>query len=136
MQRRRFSLVELMVVIAIIGMLSTVVVISIVGRDYDARVAKAQSDFKTFDAAIGLFKVDTGRFPRALEELWQRPGDVRRWGPDPYIARFPPKDPWGNAYVFERRGRRYELICYGADGAPGGTEEGKDLSASELLGQS
>ena len=136
MRRAAFSLIELMVVVAIIGMLATLVVVNATGRDYDARVAKVGSDFNGLETAIATFRLANGRFPRALEELWQRPGDLPKWGPDPYLHRFPPKDPWGNLYVYEPRGRRYELISYGADGTPGGEAEAADLTATDLLGRS
>jgi general secretion pathway protein G len=88
------------------------------------------------ESAAGLFKLDTGRYPQTLQDLWVRPSNVRRWGPDPYVTKRPPRDPWGNEYIYQRIGRQIELISYGADSAPGGSDEDADLSSTTLLHES
>ena len=59
-RRRRtagFSLIELMVVIAIMGLLATVVAVNLMGRTYDAKVKKVMADFDSLGTAIKLFNV-------------------------------------------------------------------------------
>ena len=45
-----------------------------------------------------------------------------------------PKDPWQNEYVYLAPGVNgdYDIICYGADGIPGGEDENKDINSWEI----
>jgi general secretion pathway protein G len=70
--------------------------------------------------ALDLFKVDAGFYPVSLEALWIRPPYARRWGPEPYLREFPPKDPWGNEYQYRYDGfGRPRIVSLGADGRAG-----------------
>jgi general secretion pathway protein G len=131
--RRGFTLVELMVVVAIIGLLATIVAVNVFNQVPKANLARVTADMSSIENAVGLYKLDTGRYPQTLQDLWVRPSNARRWGPDPYLSKRPPKDPWGNEYLYQRTGRQVELISYGADGAPGGVDEDADLSSTALL---
>ncbi len=137
-RRRRtagFSLIELMVVIAIMGLLATVVAVNLMGRTYDAKVKKVMADFDALNKAIKLFKLDMGRYPQRLEELWTPPGGAKNWK-GPYLENTPPgpKDPWGNDYTYTPplSGTKYTLTSYGADSAPGGTGENQDLTTDNI----
>src|SRR5580704_7636536 len=91
-RRRRnagFSLIELMVVIAIMGLLATVVAVNLMGRTYDAKVKKVMADFDAMKKAINLFKLDNGRYPQRLDDLWQAPGGAKNWK-GPYLENTPP----------------------------------------------
>jgi general secretion pathway protein G len=131
--RRAFTLVELMVVVAIIGMLAAVVTINLVGQTDKARISRVKADFKVIGDAIDLFKVDCGFYPQQLSDLWERPANAKNWGPEPYLKEYPPTDPWGNEYMYERRsGSDHVVISYGADGAPGGDAETADLDSKTI----
>jgi general secretion pathway protein G len=130
-----FSLIELMVVIAIMGLLATVVAVNLMGRTYGAKVIKVQTDFNAMRNAIDMFKLDTGRYPTQLAELWQQPGGVKKWT-GPYLLDTPPgpKDPWGNDYVFTPPvgSTPYVITSYGDDGSPGGQGESQDLTTQNI----
>ena len=137
-RRRRnagFSLIELMVVIAIMGLLATVVAVNLMGRTYDAKVKKVMADFDAMSKAIKLFKLDVGRYPQRLDELWTPGGGAKNWK-GPYIENTPPapKDPWGNDYTYTPplSGGKYVITSYGEDGAPGGTSEAQDLTTDNI----
>lgn len=101
---------------------------SVWGQGHRARVQRVGADLQALRAALGLFRADTGREAERLPELWERPYDVRFWGPDPYLRDFPPRDPWGNEYVYTAGlGWQRDLVSLGADGAPGGQGEARDL---------
>ena len=130
---RAFTLVELMVVVAIIGMLAAVVTINLVGQTDKARISRVKADFKVISDAIDLFKVDNGFYPQQLSDLWERPANAKNWGPEAYLKEYPPTYPWGNEYMFERgSGSEYAVISYGADGAPGGEAETADLDSRTI----
>jgi len=137
-RRRRsrggFTLVELMVVIAIIGLLAAVVTVNVMGQTYKARKARVKADMDGIKNALKLYKVDNGLYPQQITALWENPGGLPNWGPEPYLEpeSSPPKDPWGNDYIYQFNGSDYEIITYGADGAPGGQDESQDLSSKTI----
>src|SRR5688572_12867466 len=77
-----FSLVELMVVISIIGLLSTIVAVNVLRQKGRANADKVRADVKGFDDAITLFHLHTGQYPGGLEDLIQ--SSAEGWD-GPYI---------------------------------------------------
>ena len=131
-RRQGFTLVELMVVIAILGLLGGIVAYNVMGQAAKAYKARVKADFDSMEAAIKLFKLDTGRYPRDLNELWEAPADAPNWGPEPYLEE-PPRDPWGQDYQYNANsGRDYEIVSYGADQTPGGQGENEDLNSRTI----
>ncbi len=119
-----FTLVELMIVVAIIGILAAAVLPRLSGRSEEAREAAAQSGVASIGMAIDLFQLDNRRYPERLEELIRRPSDTERWK-GPYLQRAP-VDPWGRPYGYRypgEHGLEYDLYSYGADGAEGGDDD-------------
>ena len=68
-KQRGFTLIELMVVLAIIGILAALVVPSVLGRADDARVTAARTDVGNLVQALKLYKLDNQRFPTAEQGL-------------------------------------------------------------------
>lgn len=140
--RRRvagFTLVELMVVVAIIGLLAAVVTVNVMGQAGEAKKERVKADMKNIGTALDLYKLACGRYPDAIEGLWERPGgnEGRKWN-GPYLTegQYPPVDPWGNRYDYVKTGSTYEIKSNGADGAGGGTDEDADLSSKTIFQQS
>jgi general secretion pathway protein G len=129
---RGFTLLELLVVVAIIGLLSAYVgprVLSHLGRSETA-VAKAQVD--AFAKALDTYRLDTGRYPtteQGLNALVSAPPNESRWR-GPYLGKAVPNDPWGRPYVYRLpgTGRDFDLLSLGKDGSPGGSAEDADIS--------
>ena len=133
-RRRRaagFSLIELMVVIAIMGLLATVVALNLMGQTYKAKGTKVMADFDTMKKAIQMYKLNTGQYPQQLSQLWQSSGAKGWMGP--YIDPSP-KDPWGNDYVYTPplSGGHFVITSYGADGVAGGVGENQDLTTDNI----
>lgn len=127
-----FTLLELLVVMAIIGLLA-----AYVGPKYFSQLGKseqnvAKAQVEAFAKALDTFRLDTGRYPTTAEglpALLNRPGNVRSWN-GPYLAKEVPLDPWGKAYIYKNpgsRGRDFDVISYGSDGQPGGTDTAADI---------
>ena len=127
---RRFTLIELMVVISIIGLLATIVSVSVMDSLVRSRQRVAQAEIRTLADAISLFRMEYHRQPRSLEELLEPPvvGTKRR---APFL-RSAPIDPWERPYLFERKGSDFEISTLGASGETGGDGEETDFRWSEL----
>jgi general secretion pathway protein G len=122
-----FTLIEIMVVIAIIGILATLIVPKIMGRPDEARMIAAKQDVGTIVQALKLYRLDIGRYPttdQGLKALVERPTSEpipQNWKMGGYLDSLP-KDPWGNVYQFANPGTNGEIDVYsfGSDGKPGG----------------
>jgi general secretion pathway protein G len=133
-----FTLVEMLVVIAIIGLVMGLVGPRVLNSLGEAKVKAAKLQIESFGSALDLFYLDAGRYPSASEglaALAQRPGNAPVWN-GPYLKNASvPADPWGHAYVYRVPGEKgpYEIVSLGSDGQEGGTGTAADLSNGETL---
>jgi len=126
-----FTLLELLVVVAIIGVLAGYVgprYFSQIGKS-EVNAAKAQID--ALEKALDQYRLDTGSYPTGelgLAALLQRPNNEPKWA-GPYLKKALPPDPWGRPYVYRlAENGSVHLLSYGKDGQPGGTGENADIS--------
>jgi general secretion pathway protein G len=128
-----FSLVEMLVVIAIIGLIMGLVGPRVLNYLGDSKVKAAKLQIDSFASSLDLFFLDVGRYPTAsegLSALAQRPGNTAIWN-GPYLKTGAvPSDPWGHGYLYRSPGERtpYEIVSLGADGREGGTGTAADIS--------
>ena len=129
-----FTLIELMVVLAIIGVLAAMIVPNVLGRADDARVTAARTDVGNLMQALKLYKLDNQRYPTAeqgLQALVARPSTEpvpANW--KPYLDKLP-QDPWGHAYQYLNPGLKGEVdvMSFGADGKSGGEGYHADIGS-------
>jgi general secretion pathway protein G len=135
--REGFTLIELMVVIVILGILAGLIVPRIMDRPEQAKRLKARMQIESLESALKLYKLDNGNYPdteQGLQALVEKPevGAIpSKWREGGYLEKGRvPVDPWENEFVYIAPGTfgEYDIISYGADGAPGG--EGKNLDVS------
>ena len=131
---RGFTLVEVIVVIAIIGTLATVVIVRYAGKTDQARQAAAKAQINQIEGAVIEFQAHCSRLPRSLDELVNQPGDCPNWQGSYFRSKSVPKDPWGKEYVYRQEGADFEVICLGADGQEGGEGYNRDISSLNLDG--
>ena len=122
------TLVEMIVVLAIIALVAALIVPNVIGRPDQARVTVATTDLRTISAALKMYRLDNGAYPTAeqgLAALAKRPAEgAPNWSPDGYLPQVP-ADPWGHPYVYRTTpAGAFELRSYGKDGKEGG--EGLD----------
>ncbi|MDG2141177.1 MAG: type II secretion system major pseudopilin GspG [Gammaproteobacteria bacterium] len=121
-----FTLIEILVVMAIIGMLAVMVAPNIFNQQSGAQRDAALSQISSLEAALDTYRLDTGRYPDSLSGLRENDSGRASWG-GPYLRREVPKDPWGNDYVFDSNGRDFTLFSYGPDGERGGEGDDADV---------
>ena len=129
-----FTLVELLVVLAILGMLAALVGPQVLNQLGGAKSKSAAIQISDLEQALEIYKLDVGRFPttsQGLEALVRQPSGVKGWN-GPYLKKGElPQDPWGNAYDYRYRGQNGfpEITSLGADGRPGGSGEDADVTS-------
>lgn len=138
-RRAGFTLIEMLVVIAIIATLAAVVAPEIFRNVSDAKVTAAKSQLGIFALALDSYRLDTGQYPataqglRALRTAPSGGGDAPRNWRGPYLRKDVPLDPWGRPYVYVAPGSAnpdaYDLYTLGRDGKTGGDGEDADLTS-------
>lgn len=133
-----FTLIELIVVIAIIATLAAVVAPAIFRNVGDAKVDAARSQIESLSLALSSYRLDNDAFPstdQGLEALRSMPtnGDSLKGWRGPYLARAIPLDPWGRPYIYSNPGLEnptsFDLYTLGRDGKPGGEGEDGDVTS-------
>ena len=128
---RGFTLIEMIVVIAIIGVLASIIVVRYAGKTDQAKAAAARSQVAQMEGAVISFQADVGRLPSSLGELVNPPteGSSSKWQEGGYLkGTSVPKDPWGREFVYRASSRRFEILSLGADGVEGGAGVDADIS--------
>lgn len=128
-QRRRFTMVELLLVLVILATLAAIVVPKVAGRSEQARVTAATTEIAMIETALDAFEVDNGFYPQgndALVQLVEKPADATNWR-GPYLKKAVGNDPWQHPYVYECPGRNnadgYDLSSSGPDGKSGTSDD-------------
>ena len=133
-----FTLVEMLVVIAIIGLIMGLVGPRVLSSLGESKVKAAKLQIESFSSSLDLFYLDVGRYPTSSEglaALAQRPDNASVWnGPYLKTGSVPP-DPWGHLYVYRAPAERgpYEIVSLGSDGQEGGVGTASDLSSESTV---
>lgn len=140
---RGFTLMELLVVLAIIGMLAAVVSPLVFRHVEDAKRTTTAAQLEALNVALETYALDNGIYPttaQGLEALRVAPV-VPPLAPNwrgPYLRGRIPRDGWGRPFRYESPGvtntDAYDLFSFGKDGREGGNGADEDLLAWELGG--
>ena len=134
--RQAFTLVELLVVIVIIALLSSLVAPKFFGKLDTAKVKTANTQMQMLSQALDGFRLDIGRYPttqEGLKILWVKDSPLKNWD-GPYLPKAVKGDPWGYPYHYKSPGKNsepYDLYHLGSDGKEGGDGDAKDVSVWE-----
>jgi general secretion pathway protein G len=127
-----FSLIEILIVVALIALIAGMVANQVFGGRSRANVKLAQSDLASLAAKVEQFEMDTGVLPQRLEDLVKEPGNARGWL-GPYAKESALRDPWNTPYEYRvpGDGAPFAIISYGDDKKPGGSGVDADLSSAD-----
>ncbi|MFM9937320.1 MAG: type II secretion system major pseudopilin GspG [Novosphingobium sp.] len=131
-QRNGFTLLELLVVLAILGLLYAIVGPQVIKYLGSSKSESASVQVKNIDAALKLLRLDAGRYPtneEGLQALVTQPQQMSDWR-GPYLPNASGlTDPWQHPYRYASPGKHGEVDVYsfGSDDGEGGTGEAKDL---------
>ena len=103
-----FSLIELLIVVAIIGIIATIAVPQLLDAIDRARQRRTMADMRNISTANGTYRVDEGVYVSALSDLVPS-----------YMQVVPANDGWGNAFEYSVTSGNYVLQSFGTDGADG-----------------
>jgi general secretion pathway protein G len=116
-----FTLMEMVIVIAIIALLAAIVTPMYFKHVKQARVTTTRTQISMFGQCIMDYQLDTGTYPQSLQDLVTNGSDNKKWN-GPYLnAKTIPLDPWGNKYVYTVPGQHgaYDIYSYGPGGPSG-----------------
>ena len=136
---RGFSFIEVMVVIIILGLLSSIVGVYLFDSAEQAKADATKTQIKGLETALDLYRLHNSRYPsgeQGLKALLEKPevGVIPKNWNGPYLrGNNLPEDGWGSPYRYlSVSGKNYEIISLGADGTDGGTDLDEDINSSEL----
>ena len=128
--RAGFTLIEVLLVIVIIGMLATVLIVTVGGSGDGARIDTTKLSLQKIESKIELYNLHTGRFPNeadgGIAALMTKPSDEKiaeKWR-GPYVQTAELKDAWNNDFNYEAveagttltGGKKFKLWSNGPDG--------------------
>ena len=133
-----FTLIEIMAVVLIIGLLSTLVGVAVFQQVDKGRVTATRAQINNLEAVLELYRMDNGRFPTTEQGL---DALVNASSTSPEPRNFPqggylkggrvPVDPWGEEYQYEAPGQHnshaFDLWSFGGDSVAGGSEIEADI---------
>ena len=128
--QRGFTLLELLVVLAILGLLIGLVAPAALHQLGSAKVKVAHQSIERLSSVLDIYKLDVGTYPtteQGLQALVTRPSGVTRWS-GPYLkGDAVPEDPWGRPFVYrmpsDRAGHDYDLYSLGPSGQLAGANQ-------------
>ena len=128
-----FTLVELLVVLAILGLIAGFATPQLLKYLSSAKTDAAGVQITQLGMVLDLYRLEVGRYPsedEGLDALRERPANAEKWD-GPYVKKAESLiDPWGRPYRYRIPGQNgeYDLYTLGADGREGGDGENRDVT--------
>ena len=134
-RRSGFTLLEMVIVLGIIAMILGGAIFAMKGISGAAKLRQVDADFKSFESAFAMYKLNAGSFPttqQGMKALVEKPSSTpvpRRWS---QIMKKLPPDPWGADYGYRFPGKKvasdFEMFSKGEDGIENSAD---DLSSQD-----
>lgn len=110
---RGFSLVELLIVCAVIGLIAAIAIPNLVNAIQRGRQSRTIGDLRGLATAVGMYQQDYAKFPLAssLGSITEIEDSIR-----PYMGSVSRIDGWQRAFLYQSDGDDYTLVSYGMNG--------------------
>jgi general secretion pathway protein G len=130
--RSGFSLLEILIALTLMGIAATFVAGRVFKSLNEGRISAAKIQMEGLAERLKEFRRHCNFYPtsdQGLEALVSKPGgrDCKNYQPGGYLEGSVPLDPWDNPYVYTSDGNTFNIMSYGSDGQPGGTDENADI---------
>ena len=129
--RAGFTLIEILVAVAIIGILGTVATVSIPKILENAKIKAAKSGVDSLKNAVVTYNIEKGKYPSDLKALVEASGDDEPVVEGGEGALY---DPWGVEYKYERKGKKIVVISAGPDGEFGSDDDIRSDTTKKVTG--
>ena len=119
------SIIEILIVIALIGTVMAIMVTNLTGRQDEAMKQAAELSMGQLESALQMYKIDNYRYPtteQGLDALVSKPSGARRWR-GPYTEKAKLRDPWDTDFGYESDGKTFKIISAGLDGSLGNEDD-------------
>ena len=133
-----FSLIEIMIVIAIMGLLIGLIGPKIMGSFDKAKVETTRVNMKNLSSTLKQYRLDCGNYPttdQGLMALISKPTggqECKNYAPGGYLnTKTSPKDAWEMDYLYNSDGNTFEIKSFGADKKEGGADYNSDISITD-----
>ena len=137
-RRRGFTLIEVLLVMAILVILGSMVGVYVIGMKKGADEDAVRVQINLFDQQLSIYRLHVGSYPtsnQGMQALRTQPADLsnpNKWR-GPYANKDIPNDPWGNPYQYELiNNEQFHMWSWGADGINGSDD---DISNMEQMQQ-
>ncbi len=124
-----FSLVEIMIVLAIIGTILGMIGTKIFNAQKKAQVREAKIVLGSVADALSMYYNDCGQYPKTLKSLVEPDAECKNWTDVYYKGEL--KDPWKTDLVYELNGNDFTLKSLGNDRREGGAQLNRDIVYGE-----
>jgi general secretion pathway protein G len=128
---RGMTLLEIMIVLAILGSLMAILLPKFLGQGEKAKVKETGIVMGQLMTALNMYYTDCGKYPAALDGLSAADSACTNWGPEPYLKKVP-VDPWGTPFQYSVEGNTFVIKSLGADRKEGGDGYNKDISSEDV----
>ena len=134
-----YRFIQVMVVIIILGLLSSIVGVYLFDSAEKAKADATKTQIRGLETALDLYRLHNSRYPsseQGLKALLDRPevGLIPKNWNGPYLrGNNLPEDGWDSPFRYiSENGNEFEIISLGADAIDGGVDLDADISSSDL----
>lgn len=130
-----FTLIEMMIVLAIIALVMGFVGTNVIRKYDESRVQSTKIQMKQLATILQDFRRVCGFYPageQGLDALVKAPvgRTCKNYDPEGFVKKVP-QDAWNNDFLYESDGNKFKITSYGADGKPGGEGFDKDITSDD-----
>ena len=122
---RGMSLIEIIIVVALLGTLMAYMVSNLIGQSEEAKKDQTKLAMGVIQQSLQMFRIHNNKYPsseQGLKSLMENPGDLKSWR-GPYIEANKLKDPWNADFGYDSDGRNFKIISGGPNNTVGDEDD-------------